>query len=235
MFHDPAAFPVVQHFQSHWKQIRAEYERLDPRIIDVHRNGTHEEYIAQIVENNGWVPSWQVGTSEKNDGWLTYGISVAGRFTNEAPRKYPFLQSLLKDFPQVTACAFSKMKALTFIAPHEHVELGGPILTCHLGIDLSPGYSYLNVDGVMCEEREGGALVFDGSSTHFAINMSDRDRVVLSRAPWNNETNRYKYFFTKRTNRSRLLLIYRETLQHIDKSLRCRATETHEQDPRVQP
>jgi beta-hydroxylase len=75
--------------------------------------------------------------------------------------------------------AFSLMRGPSFIAPHRHLELGGDLLTYHLGIVAVPRFSYLNVDGTFVEEQERKAVVFDGSCVHFALNMSNSERVLL--------------------------------------------------------
>ncbi len=179
MFHNPSSFAVVSSFQDQWQKIREEYRGLNPAIVDIHRNGSHEEYFAQVIANNGWVPSWQVGSTDKNYGWLTYALGYEGHFPNEAEAKFPTIMALLKKYPQVKACAFSKMRPLSFIAPHAHVELGGKILTFHLGIDVTPATAYLSVEGAFEEESNGKAIVFDGSASHFAINMGNEDRVIM--------------------------------------------------------
>ena len=179
MFFDPKSFDFINAFLQNLDSIRAEYRALDSRILDLYRNGTHQEYFEQIVNDNGWVPSWQIGSSERNYQWLTYGLVYQGIFPNGAAQKLPCSTELLKQFPFITAAAFSQMKPLSMIAPHCHLELGGNMLTCHIGIELPPKRSYLCVEGEFQEEAEGKALVFDGSREHFALHSGDRDRTIL--------------------------------------------------------
>ncbi|MGI4846671.1 MAG: aspartyl/asparaginyl beta-hydroxylase domain-containing protein [Janthinobacterium lividum] len=179
MFHDPSSFAVVQAFQQNWQAIRQEYLGLQAPFLDLHRNFGYDEYFARIKSENGWLASWQLTSTEKNLSWDTYLLSLKGQFPDDATEKYPTVQALIRKYPQVGTCLFSRMSPLYIIPPHDHADLGGDILTCHLGIDLLAGHSYLNVEGVFEEEREGRALVFDGSTTHSAINMSARERVVL--------------------------------------------------------
>ena len=179
MFLEPESFEFIGEVKKSWANIRREFEGLDSRIIDIHRNASHQEYLEKIAKNNGWTPSWQVGSTEKNHNWLTYGLYYRGACPDEAAEKFPLTMAVLKSMSCVVSAAFSMMKPASMIAPHRHLELGGDILTCHIGIDLLPQRSYLSVEGKFEEESEGKAIVFDGSREHFAINASDRDRTIL--------------------------------------------------------
>ena len=179
MFFDPKSFDFIDTFLQNLHHIRAECLALDPRILDIHRNATHQEYAAQIINDNGWAPSWQVNSSERNYQWLTYGLVYLGMFPHDGDRNFPHTKALLKRYPCIQAGAFSRMKPLSMLAPHRHLELGGNMLTCHIGIDLAPKRSYLCVEGEFQEEAEGKAIVFDGSLEHFAVHTGDRDRTIL--------------------------------------------------------
>ncbi|KVM90589.1 aspartyl/asparaginyl beta-hydroxylase domain-containing protein [Burkholderia diffusa] len=177
--YDPTDFPFIQAFIEKWEAIRDEALSLDSRIIPVHRSGPHEQYVDQLIYDNGWMPSWQVGSVEPNHGWLTYGLGYQGRIPLEAPRKYPTVHRLLGGMVGYKVCAFSRMMPRSFIAPHNHPELGGDLLTLHLGIDVPDKYCYLNVAGTFFSECNGIPIVFDGSQEHFALNMSEHPRTVL--------------------------------------------------------
>lgn len=179
MFFDPADFPFTRLFEEQWEVIREEMRGLDDRILDIHRNGPHEQYIAQLVNNNGWIPGWQVGSRQPNYNWLTYGLSYAGFFPAEAPHKFPATSRLLARLTGFKVCAFLLMRPLSLIGPHTHPELGGDLLTYHLGLQTSPGRSFLWVDGTFAEEEDGKSIIFDGSLDHFAVNMDRYDRVIL--------------------------------------------------------
>jgi len=179
MFYNTNWFDFTQEFENNWLAIREEYLNLDSKVLDLHRNGSHEEYVDTLLRNNGWTPSWQVGSSEPNYNWLTYGLSYRGLLPREAQDKFPITASLLARLRGFKVCAFSLMKALSFIEPHTHPELGGNLLTYHLGLDVVQRKSYLCVNGTFEEERNGKSVVFDGSYEHFAFNMSGANRVIL--------------------------------------------------------
>lgn len=183
MFYAPDLFELSSVLEQGWSDIRREYESLDRTILEVHRNGTHADFIERRRQHgagsSGWAPSWQAGSSQKNYQWLTYGLCYRGRFPAEAEQQFPLTQALLGRFPYIEVAAFSMMTPLSCIAPHTHPRLGGKILTYHLGIEVAPRSSYLCVDGVFREEQPGKSLVFDGSAEHFAVNVGRQDRTIL--------------------------------------------------------
>jgi hypothetical protein len=176
---DTTEFRFTRAFEERWVDIKREYEGLGDKVLDIHRKLDHANYVKLVKSNNGWMPSWQVGSEEPNKKWLTYGLCYRGIFPDEAPWKFPITASLLGQFKGVVVCAFSLMRPMSFIAPHNHPELGGNLLTYHLGIRASPGRNYLHVNGKFIEEQEGQSVIFDGSCNHFALNMSFKDRVIL--------------------------------------------------------
>jgi aspartyl/asparaginyl beta-hydroxylase (cupin superfamily) len=177
---DATSFPFARHFETNWARIQDELSGLDPKVLPIHRRHGHEEYVAALKSNNGWVPSWQVGSETPNHGWLTYGLCYRGIFPDEADARFPLTASVLSQLgAAVIVCAFSLMRGRSFIAPHRHRQLGGDLLTYHLGLKVEKGFSFLNVAGHCIGEEQGKSVIFDGSLTHFAVNMSDSDRVIL--------------------------------------------------------
>lgn len=179
MFHDPAQFPFIRAFQERWRLIRQEYRELDAPVLALHRAGNIELYVETLLRENGWTPSWQVDSDQPNHQWLTYGLSYKGLVPDGADRKLPATTRLLRRATGVHVAAFSLMKPASFLLPHALPDLAGKYLTLHLGLEVEPRRNYLCVEGEMREERNGQAIVFDGSREHFAINMGSADSVVL--------------------------------------------------------
>jgi aspartyl/asparaginyl beta-hydroxylase (cupin superfamily) len=182
MFYDASLFDFAQCFEENWADIQNEYKNLDNTILDIARTGSHAEYVEKRRQQgspSGWSPSWQVGSQEKNLNWLTYGLCYQGRSPQYADEKFPITKELLNRFPCIQVAAFSKMQPLSCIAPHRHPELGGNLLTYHLGIDVEPRASFLYVDKIFQEQAEKKSIIFDGSYEHFAINVSLQSRTVL--------------------------------------------------------
>ena len=180
MLFDPTQFDFTRQFEANWEPIRDEFLGLGRNILDIHRTYSHGAYWKLLKSNNGWMRSWQVGSTEPNGDWLTYGLCYKSEFPDEAFEQFPATAGLLQAMGKaVVVAGFSLLKGPTFILPHWHPELGGYRLTYHLGIQAIPGRCYLNVEGEFAEEREQKSIIFDGSREHFAINLSHEERVVL--------------------------------------------------------
>ena len=95
MINKATEFPFIGEFEKEYEFIRLELLGLDPRVLNLHRNGPHEQYVAALIENNGWTPSWQVDSKQPNEGWLTYGLSFRGIFPREAEVRFPLTRKLL--------------------------------------------------------------------------------------------------------------------------------------------
>ncbi|MGB5631613.1 MAG: aspartyl/asparaginyl beta-hydroxylase domain-containing protein [Waterburya sp.] len=181
MFYDALLFDFTQEFENNWRAIRDEYFNLDNKILDFYRDSIpYEQYANKLLSNNGWTYSWRVNSNEPNYNWLTYGLSYQGLFPQEAEHKFPITASLLSRLNGLRMCGFSLMKPLSFIEPHSHGDVeGSNILSYHLGLDVVTGKSYLWVNGTFKEQYNGKSIIFDASYEHFALNMSDADRVIL--------------------------------------------------------
>ena len=181
MFYNPALFNFTQEFENNWHSIREEYLNLDSKILDLHRDkySPHEKYVDTLLYNNGWTPSWQANSNEPNYNWLTYALSYQGLFPQEAEHKFPITARLLTRLKGFRVCVLSLMKPFSFIRPHSHADLGGNLLSFHLGVDVVVGKSYLCVDGTFEEEHNKKSIVFDASREHYAFNMSNVDRAIL--------------------------------------------------------
>jgi beta-hydroxylase len=179
MYFEPANFGFIAPLVERWELFRNEYLALDAQRLDIYRVGPVERFLGQLLKNNGWTKSWQVDSSEPNETWLTYGLSYKSMVPDHAEEKLPVLSHILTHLRGCEIAAFSLMKPGSFIRPHVHPELAGRLLTLHIGLDVVPHRSYLCVDGVAREERNGHPIVFNSACEHFAVNMSDSDRVIL--------------------------------------------------------
>lgn len=178
-FHDPAGFAFIAEIVSRWRLIRQEYIELQAPVLGLHRIGAADLYAETLLRENGWTPSWQVGSDAPNADWLTYALCYKGLLPDGLAGLMPATARLMARLRGVEVCALSLMRPRSFIAPHAHPELRGRMLTLHVGLMAAAGLSWMCVAGEMRAQTEGGALVFDGSLDHFSVNMADADRVVL--------------------------------------------------------
>lgn len=179
MFFDCNLFPFVRGFEAAWQAIRDEYRALNAPILNLHRIGDAEQFVEQLRRRNGWTPSWQVGSSEPNRNWLTFGLYYKGIVPDGNTEKLPVTTGLVRHLRGCKVAAFSLMRPTSFLAPHSHPELGQGMLTYHLGLEVPANCCFLVVNGVPMQEGSGKSVIFDGSQEHFALNMSNADRVIL--------------------------------------------------------
>ena len=179
MFHDPADFPFVSQIVARWHLIRQEALELEADLLDFQRVGSLEHQAETLLRHNGWTPSWQVGTRDRNASWLTYGLSYRGVLPDDLEARMPFTSRLLARLRGYEVCALSLLRPGAFIRPHTHPEVTGRLLTLHVGLDAEPSRSFLAVGGQVREECNGQAIVFDASQPHFALNMGSFDRTIL--------------------------------------------------------
>jgi aspartyl/asparaginyl beta-hydroxylase (cupin superfamily) len=179
MFFNPGGFPFAAELQRSWSDLREECLALAAPMRDVHRIGAVEGFAEMLLANNGWTPSWQVGSDQANADWLTFGLSYKGMLPDRLPEMMPKTSRLLARLRGSEVCALSLMKPGTFILPHRHPELEGRLLTLHLGLHVEPQRSYLCVGGETREEAEGRVILFNAGREHFAVNMGRTNRIIL--------------------------------------------------------
>jgi hypothetical protein len=179
MFFDPDGFPFVSELASRWRFIRQEWRELEAPILGIYRVGSLPRFAEILLRNTGWTPSWQVGSDKANDGWLTYALSYHGMLPDGLVYTMPATARLLDRLRGVEVCALSLMRPGAFIAPHDHRDIAGRLLTLHLGLAMEPRKCYLTVEGEAREEQPGTVLIFNAGREHFAVNMGGCDRVIL--------------------------------------------------------
>ncbi|MCB8883361.1 aspartyl/asparaginyl beta-hydroxylase domain-containing protein [Acidisoma cellulosilytica] len=179
MFFDPGGFSFLPELTSRWRFIRQEWQELQAPILDIHRVGSVHRFAERLLQNNGWTPSWQAGSDQPNQDWLTYALSYQGMLPDGLASVMPATARLLSRLRGVEVCALSLMRPGSFIAPHDHPDIAGRLLTLHLGLAMEPGKCYLTVEGDAREEKPGAVLTFNAGREHFAVNMGRCDRVIL--------------------------------------------------------
>jgi hypothetical protein len=179
MFFDPAGFAFVPELTSRWRLLRQEWRELEAPLLDLHRVGAVHRFAEHLLRDNGWTPSWQVGSDRPNQGWLTYALSYQGLLPDGLADIMPATARLLSHLRGIEVCALSLLRPGAFIAPHDHPDIAGRLLTLHLGLAMDPHRCYLTVEGEAREEKPGAALVFNAGREHFAVNMGACDRVIL--------------------------------------------------------
>ncbi len=179
MFFETENFSFAAELSGRWRLIRQEWQELEAPLLNLHRIGSPHRFAERLMRDNGWTSSWQVGSDRPNQDWLTYMLSYRGMVPDELPAAMPATARLLARLRGVEVCALSLMRPGSFIAPHDHPDISGRLLTLHLGLSMEPRRCYLTVDGDSREERAGSMLTFNAGREHFAVNMGKTDRVIL--------------------------------------------------------
>ena len=155
-FHDPARFPFVTALESHWREIRGEFEGIRELLIPWHERKLCEQ------------------------GWQVFALF---NFPDGAPiadhvARCPVTARLVQEhLPSHGAAGFSVLAPRTRINPHQ--GFAGEFLRCHLGLVIPEGDCALQIETVARKWSEGRAMVFDDRYWHEAWNMTDEERVVL--------------------------------------------------------
>lgn len=153
MYLDPEPFPFVRTLEQNWREIRAEFEALDPACL---------------------VP-WPE-RELYSQGWDVVGLYAFGRKLAENCARCPQTTGLVEAIPGMTTAGFSYLHPGTHIRPHRGYT--PDVLRCHLGVLVPHGCS-MRVGAQTRQWREGHCLVFDDTTEHEVWHRGEQPRVVL--------------------------------------------------------
>jgi len=184
-FYDLKEFPALLALAQAWPKMRQDLDVLNAPLMDVDRIGkSHERVGAEVIqrveagEPFGWVRGW--GRAGGNSDWTQYGLVIGDRVNQYASA--PRTLALLTPLRGIKVAAFVRLAPGTLLPLHTHPEVAAEgILQMHITLKAPKplGSCLLNVAGEICQHVTGGALVFDGSLPHWAVNASGEDRVIL--------------------------------------------------------
>ncbi|WP_286266080.1 aspartyl/asparaginyl beta-hydroxylase domain-containing protein [Thalassotalea atypica] len=171
------AAQVKEQFES----IKLEYLSLNTRV--------QEQYLPYLDESYTQ-KEFEALAGKQN--WTALHIYKDGKINHDIEAYFPKTLAILARLPlyglgqHPFEVFFSVLKAGQHITPH--YGLSNHSLTVHLPI-IIPGDGYLSVSGEQHHWQQGEPVVFDDSFEHEAINLSDKDRVVLIFSIWHPELN----------------------------------------------
>ncbi len=184
-FYDLSAFPHLERLAQNWTTIRDEYENLEAPILDIDRvEKSHIDIFTELRQRggvNGWLQGWSPD-SQPNPHWLSYGLIVLDQTGLDVRDRMPRTTEMLLGIKGIKVCALNRLHPNTLLSTHTHPELPVQgLLQYHLCLTAAddPNFNYLNVDGEFVQQTPGKAYIFDGSLSHFALNATDQDRVIL--------------------------------------------------------
>ena len=185
-FYDLEEFPDLQTLAQAWPEMRQDLDVLHAPLMNVDRvNKPHAAVVAEVGrrvaagEPYGFVKGWTI-QGGANPDWTQYGLVLGDQPIPFA--KAPRTLALLAGLRGLKLAAFARLAPGTVLPTHTHPEIASEgLLQAHLVLKApAPSAScLLNVAGELRQHVTGGAIVFDGSLPHAAVNMSGEDRVIL--------------------------------------------------------
>jgi aspartyl/asparaginyl beta-hydroxylase (cupin superfamily) len=151
------------------------------KMVDITRDNNENKKHLEYMDN--WVRGWN-----GSEGWLNFGIKYSNAW-NETLITSDILKKLEKTINKnIIMAGFSLLKSGNKIAPHrdeEHLHVEKNVF--HLGLDVPEKcmlcVSEVNNNGEMVlnkiNEENGKIISFDDGNIHFAVNDSNRDRMIL--------------------------------------------------------
>lgn len=157
-----SAFPELARLQENWPLIRAEAEHL---------LALKKIKAAEQNDDAGF-------NSFFKNGWKRFYLKWYDASHPSAERLCPRTHALLQSIPSVKAAMFAELPPGAKLNPHRDPFAGS--MRYHLGLATpNDDRCFIEVDGVRHSWRDGQGVVFDETYIHWAVNGSERDRVIL--------------------------------------------------------
>ncbi|MGH9775260.1 MAG: aspartyl/asparaginyl beta-hydroxylase domain-containing protein [Candidatus Acidiferrales bacterium] len=162
--YDNSVFPWVAEIEDHWREIRAEMDRVLRRKEDLASFQDIATDLSDLTQDRGWKVFMFTG----------YGPNCKSNI-----RQCPETWRLLQKIPGLTTALYSILEPDKWLPPHRGPYNG--VLRLHLGllVPKRPADIAIRVDSRIYHWEEGKALVFDDSFEHEAWNRSKEPRVNL--------------------------------------------------------
>ena len=114
-----------------------------------------------------------------DDKWKMFFLKTSKIRFEKSCSLFPKTMSIIDSEKNLVSAYFSVIGPKKMLMPHEGPWCG--VLRIHMGIDIpTEGHGCaLVVNQKEYKWKEGECVVFDDTYEHFAINTTDRDRVVL--------------------------------------------------------
>ncbi|MDE2079736.1 MAG: aspartyl/asparaginyl beta-hydroxylase domain-containing protein [Burkholderiales bacterium] len=157
-----AQFPELDILQAHWREIRAEGERL-------YADGAIK--ASDRYDDAGF-------NSFFKTGWKRFYLKWYDQAHPSAMALCPFTTQLLQQVPSVKAAMFAALPPGARLVRHRDPYAGS--LRYHLGL-VTPNSDecYIDVDGQRYSWRDGEAVMFDETYLHYAENKTQTNRIIL--------------------------------------------------------
>ncbi len=112
-----------------------------------------------------------------NDGWRIYTVKTGNIY--QGSETMPFLTSLLKNIPEVSACLVSILPKKKAIPIHVGYSKGVIRYLLAIKVPKDKDNVFICIDGQKHCWTEGVGIVFDDTYPHKVYNNTDEDRIVI--------------------------------------------------------
>lgn len=155
-------FKGLQLLQDHWQTIRDEALALE-RMEKIR--------AAEKNDDAGF-------NSFFKKGWKRFYLKWYEASHPSAEKFCPKTVALLKQVPEVKAAMFTELPPGAKLNPHRDPYAGS--LRYHLGLSTpNDDRCFINVNDQPYSWRDGEGVMFDETYIHWAINQSDKSRIIL--------------------------------------------------------
>ena len=164
VFFDNEDFPITKVLEDKYPIIKGEFEKMQDRLND----------FAPFQE----ISPDQIYISN-DDKWKMFFLK-AGKIRFERNcQEFPETMKIIESEKNLISAYFSVIGPRKMLMPHEGPWCG--ILRIHLGLQIPTEGKGCTLVVNQQEYRweEGKAVVFDDTYEHIAVNMTDRNRIVL--------------------------------------------------------
>ena len=131
------------------------------------------EYFEYLETHQGWLH----GLKLYSEDMYNFPIYTEGKFFANSSL-CPKTTKILKKIGGVNMAGFSLLKAKSKL--RLHIDAVGAIygtIACNFGLDCDD--STLYVDDIPVQQMNNNVLLFDSTHSHYVINHSNRDRLIL--------------------------------------------------------
>ena len=189
--------------QNNWQIIKEEVSQLKTNMIrkEVRFQDEWGETLKDLVklheQKSGWVYSTTHSLENRNKDitlatdkekysseWLTFMLIYNGRQVGKNNIICPQTSLLLSHIPNILGCGFSLMRPGCVIERHTHYNTSSSrdSTVFHIGLDVPDACFFtIEKDGkiVTVQEKDGKMFGINPKYPHWAVNFSDRNRIIL--------------------------------------------------------
>ena len=162
-FYDPQRLKITSELENSYPAIRIEVDKMMERYDDFvpfQHMSPDQTYISN------------------DDRWKMFFLKVAGFKFKKNAEQFPVLMRILEKHKYVVSAYLSVLGPEKALNPHEGPWAG--VLRMHMGIIIPDNTKcHINIEGDKYYWDEGKVVLFDDTYNHYAVNETDKLRVIL--------------------------------------------------------